>query len=198
MPIPHEDIQRIKRICMHEAAHLVIAKEMKFFTHGIQLGVTAEEKHKGSIGITLWAQGVNTIADTQTYIKKRLRILYAGVIAQFTDENGNYNTGDAENEWRNAGDLDDAKIRELLWTLTNISFPETNEEISALADFNELRDSIKQETREIIVNRYSIIEAIANKLLEKIIAYNVMYEITEQEIAEIPEVEDFLDELQED
>lgn len=197
MPIPLADLPRIKRVCIHEAAHLIVAKEMKFTTNGINLSVTDDFKHDGSIGITLTTSGMNTLAHVQLYLKRRLKVLYAGVIAEFTDQVGNYNSIGAEAEWRSGGGtLDNAKIRELIQVLRHISHPDTNDNMDAYAEASDLRNALKEETRNIITERYAVIEAVANALLEKISAYNVPYQITEQEISEIDEVINFLEDIE--
>jgi hypothetical protein len=102
------------------------------------------------------------------------------------DENGNYNSKYALNEWQNGGSMNDyAKIRELIHVLRNINFPDTVDELEAQSQLDEISERLIQESGKIVLERIKLIHSIGDSLFNKIKEYDVRYELTEDEINKI-------------
>lgn len=195
MPINPIDNTRLLCICMHEAGHLVVAKELKFTTHGLTIRISYE-RHYANAGIEPFTTGVTDIEHLITYLNRRIKVLYAGVYAESVNADGSFDHKRINNELENGGATNDySKIRELLQTLRNVSYPKTVESGQANFEISLSKSTLMQEASRIIENRYKVIKAIAEALVQKVTNYNVQYELTETEISQIPEVEEFLNDL---
>jgi hypothetical protein len=197
MPIYSADQERLKRICKHEAGHLVVAKEMKFVTHGIKVTLLPNVGHAGDAAIEPRTANITEIDHVKEYLIRRIRVLYSGVIAECADNECNFDNRYAKDEWERGGGMNDfTKIRELLQTLRNISYPQTVEEEEINYELALLKTTLTREACDLVKKRHDVIKAVAEKLYEKVISYNVQYYLTEGEIAEISQVIEFLAELE--
>lgn len=195
MPINPIDDTRLLCICMHEAGHLVVAKELMFTTHGLTIKISYEG-HYANAGIEPLTTGVIDIEHLMTYLNRRIKVLYAGVYAEAVDADGSFDHKRIKYELENGCATNDySKIRELLQTLRNVAHPDTTDERQANCEIALSKSTLMEETSRIIENRYKVIKAIAEALVQKVTNYNLQYELTETEISQIPEVEEFLNDL---
>jgi hypothetical protein len=193
MPIKPSDNPRLKRICLHEAGHLVVAKELNFTTHGLTIRIFYNDGHAGDAGVEPRTAGITQIDHLIKYLQRRIKVLYAGVYAESISEDGSFDHRHVRNELENgAATNDHSKIREHLQTLRNVTHPETTEERQANYEIAESKGELMHEASRIVKNRYTVINAIAEALVQKVTNYSIEYQLTEGEISQIPEVEEFL------
>lgn len=187
MKINQYDSDRIRKVCNHEAGHYILAREMMFNTHGISASFSFPQGHSGSSGCEPWSPSIQSIQDIENYLERRVKVLYAGVIAEAMDIDGNYNSDYALKEWRNGGGKDDySKFRELIQVLRNIRHPETIDEAEAQKQLDNIDQELIQKTGEIVYNRIELIHGIGDSLFRKVQNYNTEYQLTEKEIVQIP------------
>lgn len=181
---------RISRLCNHEAGHLIVSKIFGFKTDGISLIVNPGVGHSGEATTILPKKGIDNIDKLIIYLNERIQILYAGVIAEATDINKNYNQDYALNEWRNGGGkVDHAKVRELTHVLRNITNPDTYVDKKHQEELDEL-DSINFDNAvQIVFDNIELIHEVGKLLSNKVILYNTNYDLSESELNELEKIE---------
>lgn len=188
MEIYSTDLVKIENICNHEAGHYIIARELGFSTNGMSIEMRTNG-HSGESVIEPWTSGINNFTELENYLKRRIKVLYAGVISEsFEMENcSDY----ALNEWKSGGGKDDhSKIRELTQVLRNIIYPNTKNEPEAQKELTNLDSELFAQTVEIVKNRLNLIHGISSMLSEKVKEYNIKYSLTESEINDVANIKE--------
>lgn len=188
MEIYSTDLVNIENICNHEAGHYIIAREFGFITNGISI----EMRINGYSGVTILeprTSGINNFTELENYLRRRIKVLYAGVISE------SYEMGNCSDyalyEWNSGGGKDDhSKIRELTQVLRNIVYPNTEHEPEAQKELTDLDSELFGQTVEIVSERLKLIRGIASMLSEKVKEYNIKYYLTETEINDIPNIKE--------
>ena len=145
-------------ILRHEAGHLVVAKLLGFETGFIQFGI-----YDAGAEITLAAHFTELPAIV-AYIKRRVTVLYAGVLAEAL--NGNrVDTEQARQDLTGAAGANDfAKIRELLTVLAGI------EGADIPVNSDEYREPYFQRALTIVEKHAEVIHGLAAALIADAIA----------------------------
>lgn len=175
------DSERIRKICTHEAGHYVIAKDLSFITKGISVMFDFPPAHSGESTIEPWTPSIITFKELENYLERRIKVLFAGVMAEAMEKVGNYNQEYALNEWKRKGGMSDhAKIRELMQVIRNINHPETKD--SSEIQLTSIDEKLFNESLKMVMEKISLINRIAGMIIKKIKQYKVKYELTEIEI----------------
>lgn len=191
MQIRNIDLERINRVCRHEAGHYIVARELLFKTNGISAKFQ-QNGHSAHAILEPWTHSVTNIEEVQKYLERRIQVLYSGAIAEAMNINGEYNSEFALNEWNNGGSINDyAKIRELIQALRNIRYPDTKDKETAQNELDEIDGNLIQKSGEVITNRLKLIYDIADSLALKIKDYNIEYQLTESEINQIKSITEY-------
>lgn len=109
------------RVARHEAGHWVITR-----VHGFQAGdFTATifnemGGYRGGAGITL-AKPLATLSDIVLYLQQRIRVLYAGGLAESLNQSGKVDQNVAVQCVRATAQDDHTKVRELANILRNVT-----------------------------------------------------------------------------
>lgn len=189
MDIQPTQRDRIIKICNHEAGHYIASRELKFFTGGINVNITSFQSHSAGAGIEPWSPNIDSVDKIVEYLERRAKVLYAGVIAEATDRKGKYDSDFALNEWRNGGGKDDySKIRELVQTLRNIKYPDVINPDDVQKGLDEIDTEMIQNAGKIVMERLDLIQGVGESIYRKIKKYNVNYELSEDEINNIPKI----------
>ena len=184
--INEQDKKRAERICIHEAGHLITSKLYGFKTNGISILINQRIGHSGEATIILPMENITGNDKLIDYLEKRIQILYAGVIAQFTDIDKNFDNENALKEWRNGGGMVDyAKVRELVHVIRNIKFPNTYIEKEQQNELDLIDNEIFIKTVKLIKDKIEIIHNIGYTIKNKIIEYDNKYYLSELEIQNI-------------
>lgn len=189
MAIQYTDINRIKRVCNHEAGHYIVARELSFKTHGIAVLFNPMQGHAGHAVIEPWTPNITSITELTGYLERRIKVLFAGAISEAMEVTGKYDADFAYNEWKTGASTNDhSKIRELVQTLRNIEYPQTTDEPTAQIELTEIDEKLIQQTGEIVHKRIELIHGIGDLLFQKVKEYNVKYELFETEINMVKQI----------
>jgi hypothetical protein len=189
MTIQHTDINRIKRICNHEAGHYIVARELSFTTHGIAVLFNPIQGHSGHALIEPWTPNITSVTELTGYLERRIKVLFAGAISEAMEVTGKYDADYACGEWETGGSTNDhSKIRELVQTLRNIKYPETNDEATAQIELTQIDEDLIKQTGAIVYSRIELIHGIGDMLFQKVKEYNVKYELLETEINKVKRI----------
>lgn len=188
------EIERRKKeiflVCKHEAGHCIMAKELGFKTNGIIVKIT-KNGHKASAGITILNQGIDNIEKTKEFLEKRIKVLYAGGIAESLNSSGELNEQHFAKVWEEGGGhIDHANIRELVRLLRDLVYPNTTDDDQANKELKELDDRFINEAGKIVSERIQIIEGIAQQITERIKELNIQYDFTEEDLNKIKSIRD--------
>jgi hypothetical protein len=177
---------RVKRVCKHEAGHIIVAKHLGFTTNGISVRFLRNGGHSGEGVIEPWTPDIYNFEDLKTYLKRRIYVLYAGVISESFDENDKYDSDYAINEWRNGGGKDDySKVRELTQVIRNITNPKTNSSENIQPELDIIDGENIQQAGKLVSESLNKIDLISSKLESKVSQYNITYSLSETEIESI-------------
>jgi hypothetical protein len=182
--------QEIFRVCKHEAGHCIMSKELGFKTNGIAVKITTNG-HKASAGITILNQGIDNIEKTKEFLEKRIKVLYAGGIAESINGSGELDKEHFAQVWEEGGGhIDHANIRELVRLLRDLVYPNTTTDEEANKELKALDDRLINEAGEIVGERIQIIEGIAQQITERINELNIQYDFTEDDLNKIKSIRD--------
>lgn len=188
MQIQIADNDRILRICRHEAGHYVLAREMGFNTNGIGVEFQVFRGHKGEAQLEPWFPNIESLAAMEDALERRIKVLYAGVIAESVVEE-QYDSDYALNEWENGGgQMDHAKIRELTHVLRNVKYPKTTDQAIIQTELDSISDALFRQTGDLVGTRFDLISGIAESMRRKIKEYNTFYRLEEEEINNIQSI----------
>jgi hypothetical protein len=186
MAIPVYDQDRVKKVCRHEIGHSFVAKTLLFKTNGVRVRFQPGNGHIGQAEIEPWTPYLTDLNHVKTYLERRVQVLYAGVIAESMDRDGNYNGAYAVNEWERGGAINDhAKIRELVQVLRNIVHPETTDTCGIQSQLTALNTELVEKSATIIHEHIELIYSIGDFLFTRIQNYNEYYTLTDQEIDDL-------------
>ena len=147
-----------KLVGLHEVAHHIVARELGFAVEDIEVVVTFEGGHRGGatvvLGIPLYEK--NDVID---YLRKRVQILFAGVLAQKL-HNGKVDVDAAIDETyvKEWAEADFSKARELVNLLRNISYPNDDSD-------DENQEHLDQIWKELINKSVAIVEDCSDMII---------------------------------
>lgn len=146
-------------IARHEAAHTVIARSLCFVTNKVRVRANTGGGADGQSDIDL-DRRLQDMDDIRTYLRERLSVLYAGVIAE-TMLAGQVDRDEAYKNLETHSKDDYSKIRELLKVLAGI-------ECGPDEDFQTVLSRVEDEawdrTSALVIRFDNIIEQLANTL----------------------------------
>lgn len=185
MTVRPNDIAGIRRVCIHEAGHYIVAKELAFATHGITATFSQQGGHSAYAVIEPWTKNVTTLDEVGNYLARRIKVLFAGAISEAMDAEGRFDPDRPSREWRSGASMSDHdKIRELMQTLRNVKHPFTSDEPTAQVELTCIDTTLIQETAALVHARIELIHHVGNMLLQKVKVYNANYSLAESEIRE--------------
>jgi hypothetical protein len=187
--ILENDRERVLLVCMHEVGHYVLSKEMGFETTGICVQFERYGGHSGHSGFKSWNPKMDSLLKMKEFLEKRIKILYAGVIAECIDKEGKYDSERANIEWTIGGGRNDhSNIRELTRLIRDIDFPDTENEDEVNTQLKVIDDKLISDTGNIVFERIQLIRCLANILSDKVLDYDVEFKLTEKELNEFPSI----------
>ena len=130
-PLSSHLVQLARRVAQHEMGHYVVARALGFRTGKVSVEITGPIGHRGATEVTL-AEALASLRDVQSYIERRVQVLYAGAPAETLQPHAPNKIVDCQQAVdiiRNPGqgaEQDYAKARELIHVLRNIKYPGTD------------------------------------------------------------------------
>lgn len=189
--IIENDRERILLVCMHEVGHFVLSKVMGFETTGISVQFERYGGHLGHSGFKSWNPYMDSLIHMKSFLEKRVKILYAGVIAECIDKEGKYDSNKAKLEWDSGGGRDDfSRIRELVRLIRDIESPDTLDEKEVNKQLKALDDNLINETGIIVFEKIDVIREIALFLANKVKDYGINYTLTEDQLNGFKSIKD--------
>ena len=188
--ILENDRERVLLVCMHEVGHYILSKEMGFDTYGVSVQIERYGGHSGSSSFKSWNPYMDSLAKMKSFLERRIKVLYAGVIAECIDEEGNYDGNRAALEWMIGGGKNDhSNIRELTRLLRDVDFPDTVGEVEVNAQLKQIDDRLISETGNIILERIELIHSLAKILSDRVLDYGIEYSLMENELIRMPPIQ---------
>src|ERR1700690_399531 len=182
--------QQLVKIGRHEVAHYIIAKKLGFETGSISLEVThIPEGHLAGAEITLF-KNLDSIENVTSYIKRRVVILYAGVLGESL-EKGIVNEKYACDELNKGAANDFAKCRELLQILNNITSSASSKE-EANANLQSINNELWSEAIKLVQEAQEAIEGLGSRLAFEIDKIGEKVVLENREIEELPAIKAWL------
>lgn len=195
MELLEQDKNRLLRICIHEAGHYILSKEFGFTTSGISVLIFHKEGHIGAASFEPLRPLIKNMQDLILYLEHRIQILYAGVLAESIDINGQYDEVYAKNEWNNeGGQIDHAKIRELVHTLRNIKYPHTTDSENGQQEITQIDNTLVESSGNLVTKKIKIIFQIGELLKEKVTHYGMEYTLSEFELIQLESLREYYNE----
>lgn len=176
----------ILELAKHEAGHYVVGRTLGFDVGGISLKML--DAHGGHSGTSTILLSVPTkgIEEVVSYLRKRLAVLYAGVVAQVTvDGVPDQNRFVACLKQGAAGDK--SKADELLNVLRNVICQSESKE-KFESELTNLETEAIQQALEIIVSAKSCVDNIAALLASRVKTIGQEYTVSRAEIEQLPTV----------
>ncbi|SDP92860.1 Peptidase family M41 [Rhodoferax sp. OV413] len=162
-------------VCFHEAGHWVVARNLDFKVGEVRIKIIKDGENIGHYGSSKIFPRLNSNPTQfiEKYLKNRIAVLFAGVIAQtLTITNKDANT--AEGLLRTDGSDDYKTITELLFILRGVCHPDEAEELDD-TQILKLQKECWEHSDKIIQSMRGDIEALAHKMANEIACINKEY-----------------------
>jgi hypothetical protein len=180
-PINNYRKKELVKIGQHEVAHYIVAKLLGFNVGAISLKVThIHQGHDAGSEITLY-NGLKNLFDTQEYLKKRIIVLYAGVLGESLSS-GKINIEYAVAELHKGGKSDYDKCRELLQILNNITYPEAKDDGESTQNLKKISDELWEKAAGMVEQEHEIIVGIGTRLAYGVEHVGHIFELSNDEI----------------
>lgn len=173
------------RVGRHEAGHYVVARALGFRVGGLSITfIDTTGAYRAGSEVTL-PTNLPTILDVSDYLRRRVKVLYAGVLSEAMT-NGEID-GDKALEYIRAGGADDhSKVRELVNVLRSIEHGETQTDAEAQLQLDKLDNELWNAAADIVVAEREAIEGLAHRLASEVKAIGVLHEIPKSELDALP------------
>jgi len=177
----NNETQAARGLCKHEAGHYVIGVVNGFDmgTCKVRLGMQPGARHGESEIFPF--QPLLSPSDVQTYIRRRIEVLYAGCLAE-AELGGKVVESVFSSCIRQAANQDHAKARELLYVLGNFCAP-VSARLEQRKDFaNKLDLEVLNAAESKVLANIERINKVADALRAKLTAFDVDAALTNDEI----------------
>lgn len=174
--LPHHLWPLARRVAQHEMGHYVVARALGFRTGDVSIEITGPfDGHYGGAAVTL-PEPLSSLSDVQTYLERRVLVLYAGAAAETLPLSAPEKRVDndlAVKTIRNpehGTEQDHAKARELIHVLRNISDPAANptDDIATQAQLDELDAKLWRRAVELVESYAETIVALGDNLATRV------------------------------
>lgn len=173
------------RVCQHEAGHYVVARSLGFRTGGLSIKfIDFCGGYRAGSDVTL-PTSLSNISEVTDYLKRRVKVLYAGALAEAMIE-GVIDGEKALEYIRNGGADDYSKVRELVHIIRSIEHGLTGTDDEAQAQLDAIDRALWNAAANIVMEERAVIEGLANRLESEVKAVGEFYEISQAELAALP------------
>lgn len=182
------------RIVQHELGHFIAGRILGFGFDGMTLMIIGPLKgHRGEAAIKL-AQRVSTLEETKSYLRRRIKVLYAGAPAEALGESLKVNVEEAVNIIKHPGlgaAQDYAKVRELVPLLRDLEYPDTDpaDDAQVKIELDSIEPALWAEAVELIEAHAAAIKSVAAQFVDRIKVPGDKLVITPEDLESFPEIQ---------
>lgn len=189
-------------VAKHEMGHYVVSKALGFGTGDVSLEITGlVDGHRGGADITLPTR-LATQGDVESYLRRRVQVLYAGALAESLPENligGKVDNARAIEIIRggHGAEQDHAKARELVHLIRNIrqTTAHPGDEEAVQAELTALDEELWAQATCLVELHADMIVGLACNLANRVQALKQKVVWAGSEIDSLPPVAQFLSTL---
>lgn len=182
-----ENLARL--VALHEAGHHVVARVNKFSVGECEITILGPpDFHKATSVIEL-CQPLMDGAEIIDYCERRVRVLYAGALAQSLTQKDMIDNDKALMCLRDQGGRTDyGRARDLIQLLRNIQHPTTTDRDNINQQLNDIDSRLYNQAAESVQEEVGCIRAVADELVKKVNLSNQTFKLAKEEIDKIPKI----------
>ena len=183
------------RVAQHEMGHYVVARVLGVPTSDVSLEIIGPiDGHRGEADVRL-AQPLFSLRDVEMYLRRRVKVLYAGALAETLPARAPVKQVDNERAIKilrcpgNGAEQDYAKVRELIHLLRNVR--QQGNELNATAiqaELDSLSHELWNEARQLVEKHAETIVGLAFNLASRVHEPKRKVAILQAELEALPAV----------
>ena len=158
-------VERAIKVVRHEVGHWIAGEYHGFRSGSIEITMTKDGGHRGQAEI-FPDSDLRSLELAQSYLRRRISVLYAGVLAESLGDDGKVNNGYANHELQTGGATNDFKgIRELVRVLRGMIHGPAVDEKTMTKQFERLTNEIWKETTELVETNHDLIQGLTRVIM---------------------------------
>lgn len=158
-------VEQAEKVVRHEVGHWIAGEYHGFRCGSIEITMTRDGGHRGQAEI-FPDSDLQSIELVKSYLRRRIGVLYAGVLAEALGENGKVNNTYAIKELETGGATNDFKgIRELVRVLRGIVYGPVVDEKNMAKQFKMLTDEIWAETTGLVEANHELLQGLTRVIM---------------------------------
>ena len=177
---------RAQRVARHECGHYIVARALGFATGFCSVTINFPNGHKGEAETTL-PTALRSISDIDAYLVRRVKVLYAGSLAEALDASG-IDEKQALINIRTGGEQDHAKARELIHIIRDLRHPDTTTEDSQ-PELDAIELELWNGAADIVIAERDIIEGLGKRLASEVKDYETRAMLSADVIDALPSIQ---------
>lgn len=199
--LPNHLSELARRVAQHEMGHYVIARAMGFRTGDVSIEIIGPiDGHRGTAAVTL-PEPTGTIDDVQTYLERRVIVLYAGAAAEtLPQQHSPSKKVDQQRAMEiirklgQGAEQDHAKARELIHLLRNVlhSTTDTLDDVATQNELDVLDAKLFGRAVELVERYAEAIIGLGGNLSDRVTAPKVMVTLPAAELEALPGVKEII------
>lgn len=178
-------VEEVIPFSIHEAGHYIVGTILRFKQEDMAINIINAREHSAKTGILL-GEGLDSLENVVEYCERRIKVLYAGAIAEAKYTNTLTNIGIEQILTTGGGKSDFDKIKELLRFLRGIKHPLTTAIEETDAQFLELANEMINATIEIVEENYDTILSLGRELANLVKTNGKEYTLKRKIIEDVP------------
>jgi hypothetical protein len=178
-------LSQVREMVRHEAGHAVVAR-----IQGFPAGKIFLMANRAGHEVNL-IPSLTSASDTIEYITKRLKVLYAGVVAQSLDSDNRAHLTKCEGYFRDTASDDFSKIREIMRILVGSSKPGASYSEFA-EELKRVEDAISDATVNLVRANAVSIKALTKFFVSKLDEANSPQTMLQTFSLSGPQIDEFL------
>lgn len=179
---------------IHEAGHYVVGTILRFKQEKMTINIISAREHSAN-AVILLGEGLDSLENVVDYCERRIKVLYAGAIAEAKFRNKLSNEGVDEILAYGGGKSDFDKARELFRFHRGIRHPKTTDMEESDKQLLDLGNEMINAAVEIVEDNYETILSLGNELAKLVQKYGKEYILERNKIEEVPLYKELLDKL---
>ncbi|MBY3031654.1 hypothetical protein HF265_21630 [Rhizobium leguminosarum] len=190
--MPPHLIEKAQAVARHEVGHWAIGYCLGFKVGDISIVIQEVDHYRGHAVIELESD-LSSLELVESYLRRRIMVLFAGVMAESLKPNGVPQKDYAKNELEKGGATNDHKgIRELLRVLRGVAYGPPRHKKKLQGELDTLNDELWNATEALVMKHHKLILGLGGAIAEKASARGKAFGLTETQIVVLPDVAEWL------